>query len=636
MQEFLTGLFGEDVASWLQYVVALLIVIALLLVAAWIFRRLRGIGFRSSAGRGRQPRLQVMDSAPVDGRRRLLLVRRDNVEHLIMIGGPSDIVIEQTIFRGQPPVAQRQPAPGYQQVARAPAPGARPAAPVRGQRPPQQPPLPQGADQMGQPPTPAAGAPVRPTPAAQAATPQRAAPAAPPQAEPQRPIQAAMPQGAHSTSGAQGTQGTPGTQGTKGTQGQNREQQNIKPIATDTAAATVAVASLAESALDGTQATPHAATAPRASQPTAISPRSDKAPSAPRTTQPSTDESVRQQPVSSPTNDTVATEQTSSLTVVKKDAPVIQSAVNADPQSAAKSKDFGASMFERAALSREKNNGAKEAASSSLKTEVSATKADPLVVSPEPPRTAESSDAGRRKPSAPLQRSYTPMLRRSTLTPQAKADQTPEDEATKTDPLDAEKPSDTMTQAAPDVSAPKSSRKPSKQKPVVSLTASGVAAAQSSKGDEPSTPEAPTSEAPVAPAPVSPTPVSGPSPKTGGSSDQPKEAKPSVEQSSVDHNSELIEQLETALENDLAQLLETQTPSEPPAPAVTDKAPQNGSEPALQDQTSDTKSSPKGSQEEAPKPETKENESPKPALSDDPLEQEIGKLLDSLSQKKPT
>ena len=43
---------------------------------------------RPNPNRGRMPRLAVIDAAAVDGRRRLVLVRRDNVEHLLMIGGP--------------------------------------------------------------------------------------------------------------------------------------------------------------------------------------------------------------------------------------------------------------------------------------------------------------------------------------------------------------------------------------------------------------------------------------------------------------------------------------------------------------------------------------------------------------------
>ena len=52
--------------------------------------------------RGRMPRLAVIDAAAVDGRRRLVLVRRDNIEHLLMIGGPTDIVVEPNIVRAMP------------------------------------------------------------------------------------------------------------------------------------------------------------------------------------------------------------------------------------------------------------------------------------------------------------------------------------------------------------------------------------------------------------------------------------------------------------------------------------------------------------------------------------------------------
>src|SRR5690606_30623460 len=52
-------------------------------------------------GKNRQPRLQVLDAAAVDTRRRLVLVRRDEVEHLAMIGGPTDIVIESGIKSSQ-------------------------------------------------------------------------------------------------------------------------------------------------------------------------------------------------------------------------------------------------------------------------------------------------------------------------------------------------------------------------------------------------------------------------------------------------------------------------------------------------------------------------------------------------------
>lgn len=47
------------------------------------------------------PRLAVLDSVAVDTRRRLVLIRRDETEHLVMIGGPTDLVIESRIGLSQ-------------------------------------------------------------------------------------------------------------------------------------------------------------------------------------------------------------------------------------------------------------------------------------------------------------------------------------------------------------------------------------------------------------------------------------------------------------------------------------------------------------------------------------------------------
>ena len=50
-----------------------------------------------------EPRLSIMEQASVDSRRKLVLIRRDDVEHLIMTGGPVDVVIETGI--AAPPMA---------------------------------------------------------------------------------------------------------------------------------------------------------------------------------------------------------------------------------------------------------------------------------------------------------------------------------------------------------------------------------------------------------------------------------------------------------------------------------------------------------------------------------------------------
>jgi len=52
--------------------------------------------------RGRDRRLGVVETASVDGHRKLILIRRDAVEHLIMTGGPVDVLIETGIAGQQP------------------------------------------------------------------------------------------------------------------------------------------------------------------------------------------------------------------------------------------------------------------------------------------------------------------------------------------------------------------------------------------------------------------------------------------------------------------------------------------------------------------------------------------------------
>ena len=44
-----------------------------------------------------EPRIEVVAQANMDGRRKLHLIRRDDVEHLVMTGGPVDVVIETGI-----------------------------------------------------------------------------------------------------------------------------------------------------------------------------------------------------------------------------------------------------------------------------------------------------------------------------------------------------------------------------------------------------------------------------------------------------------------------------------------------------------------------------------------------------------
>ncbi len=132
----------------------LVVAIALLglVVVFWFIKARRGSVGAGTLGRGRRdPRLAVLDTVAVDARRRLVLIKRDDVEHLLLIGGPSDVVVESRIGQGAraaPPVVRpndtmpvRPAEPDDDETATVRhAPPARPAAP-----PPAQPAMPTAA-----------------------------------------------------------------------------------------------------------------------------------------------------------------------------------------------------------------------------------------------------------------------------------------------------------------------------------------------------------------------------------------------------------------------------------------------------------------------------------------------------------
>jgi hypothetical protein len=102
------SMFGLELPTPVNFVIAFVFVLMLIGAAAWLVRRF-GVTRMEATTRGRQPRLAVIDFASVDGRRKLIIIRRDNVEHLLMIGGPSDVVVETNIVRGAASTTRDQP-----------------------------------------------------------------------------------------------------------------------------------------------------------------------------------------------------------------------------------------------------------------------------------------------------------------------------------------------------------------------------------------------------------------------------------------------------------------------------------------------------------------------------------------------
>lgn len=77
---------------YFRSVLAFGFVLGLIAVATWAVKRFGIAGIRPQLNRKR--RLTMLESLPLDARHRLVLVRRDNVEHLLLIGGGGDVMIE--------------------------------------------------------------------------------------------------------------------------------------------------------------------------------------------------------------------------------------------------------------------------------------------------------------------------------------------------------------------------------------------------------------------------------------------------------------------------------------------------------------------------------------------------------------
>lgn len=96
MTGLLEGFLDPQYVPVVSWIIIAAIALLLIYLAYRVVRMLTS-GTFIAGGRNRRTRLAVMDAAAVDDKRRLVLVRRDDVEHLILIGGPTDVVVEQDI-----------------------------------------------------------------------------------------------------------------------------------------------------------------------------------------------------------------------------------------------------------------------------------------------------------------------------------------------------------------------------------------------------------------------------------------------------------------------------------------------------------------------------------------------------------
>lgn len=85
-----------ELSAYFRFVAALLFVLGIIGVFALLARRFVP-GARNINRRGSKRRLSVVEVIPVDTKRRMVLIKRDDTEHLVMLGPNGDTVVERNI-----------------------------------------------------------------------------------------------------------------------------------------------------------------------------------------------------------------------------------------------------------------------------------------------------------------------------------------------------------------------------------------------------------------------------------------------------------------------------------------------------------------------------------------------------------
>jgi flagellar protein FliO/FliZ len=80
-----------DLIDYGRFLAALLFVLGLIALAAWLARRLR---LGTGAAPGAPRRLAVLETLPLDARRKLVLIRRDDTEHLLLLAPDGNRLVE--------------------------------------------------------------------------------------------------------------------------------------------------------------------------------------------------------------------------------------------------------------------------------------------------------------------------------------------------------------------------------------------------------------------------------------------------------------------------------------------------------------------------------------------------------------
>jgi flagellar protein FliO/FliZ len=85
----------DDPTQYLRFVAALIFVLALIGAGAYA---MRALGFvQAGARRANDKRLSIVESMLLDARRRLVIVRRDNKEYLLLLSPTGETLVDANI-----------------------------------------------------------------------------------------------------------------------------------------------------------------------------------------------------------------------------------------------------------------------------------------------------------------------------------------------------------------------------------------------------------------------------------------------------------------------------------------------------------------------------------------------------------
>ncbi|MEQ8968487.1 MAG: flagellar biosynthetic protein FliO [Azospirillaceae bacterium] len=82
-----------DLSTYLRFALALIFVLALIGALAFVAKRFGWGGAAPTRKPGSRRRLSLVESLPLDAKRRLVLLRCDDTEHLVLIGASQDVVV---------------------------------------------------------------------------------------------------------------------------------------------------------------------------------------------------------------------------------------------------------------------------------------------------------------------------------------------------------------------------------------------------------------------------------------------------------------------------------------------------------------------------------------------------------------